>query len=403
MNRTKIGVVGLGGRGFGLTQALAAMPDVEIVAVCDAYADRVQRMVGAIREINGDEPIGLSDYKELLAMDRIQGVLIPTSWTDHIKIAIDAMKAGKLSAAEVGGAYTLDDCWNLVKTYEETGTPAMLLENCNYGRDELLILNMVRKGLLGEVVHCQGGYRHDLREGLAHCRENRHYRQGEYQNRNCDNYPTHDLGPIAKILDINRGNRMLSLVSVASKARGLHDYIARKDGPEYHLADYFWQQGDMVTTVIKCAHGETITLVLDTTLPRPYSRNFQVHGTRGMFVEDNRSVFLDDEHDHEMDWRTQWNNVDQYYQRYDHPIWANYQPGRDGHGGMDYLVLRAFIDSVQRRCEPPIDVYDMASWMSITTLTEDSIALGGHPVAIPDFTRGRWFRERPGYEGYYQL
>ena len=407
MEKTKIGVVGLGGRGFGLTRLIASMEDIEIVAVCDQYEDRVRRAVDGVREDAGYEPRGLTDYHDLLNIDEIQGVVIPTSWTDHIKIAIDCMKAGKYSASEVGGAYTIDDCWSLVHTYEETHVPAMLLENCNYGRDELMVLNMVRQGIFGEVVHCQGGYRHDLRLGLAHNREPeremRHYRQGEYMHRNCDNYPTHDLGPIAKICGINHGNRMLSLVSVSSKARGLNDHIMRLDGPDYPLANYAWAQGDVITTIIKCAHGETITLVLDTTLPRPYSRNFQVHGTHAVYVEDNHSLFIDGEHSEETPWKDNWNNVDKYYEKYEHPIWQNYDPSKGSNGGMDYLVLRAFFDSVKRRCPTPIDVYDMASWMSVTTLSEDSIAMGGHPVAMPDFTRGTWFRKRDQYEGEFAL
>jgi len=407
MEKTKIGVVGLGGRGFGLTKVVAAMEDVEIVAVCDVYEDRVRRTVDGVREIAGYEPRGLTNHHDLLNIDEIKGVLVPTSWISHIPVALDCMRAGKLSASEVGGAYAVDDCWELIRTYEATHTPAMLLENCNYGRDELMVLNMVRKGIFGEVVHCQGGYRHDLRFGLAHNREPdremRHYRQAEYLYRNCDNYPTHDLGPIAKILDINRGNRMLTLTSTASCARGLHDHIARTDGPEYPLANRTWNQGDIVTTVIKCANGETISLVLDTTLPRPYSRNFQVHGTRAVFTEDNHSLFIEGEADHEKPWKEYWGNVESYYEKYDHPIWKGYDPNKGGHGGMDYLVLRGFIDAVRQGSEPPIDVYDMAAWMSVTPLSEESIALGGHPVAVPDFTRGKWFRKREVYHGEYEL
>ncbi len=413
MEKLKVGVIGIGGRGSGMLQLIASMTDtIEVVAVCDKWEDRVEKARGIVRDTAGNDPVGVTDYHDLLNISEIRAVVITASWTDHIQIAIDCMKAGKYSACEVGGAYTLDDCWRLVHTFEETHVPAMLLENCNYGRDELLVLNMVKKGIFGEVVHCAGGYRHDLRYGLGHNREPerpmRHYRQAEYQYRNCDNYPTHDLGPIAKICNINRGNRMLKLVSTSSKARGMNDYLLRKDGPEYPLSGFDWAQGDVITTTIQCARGETITLTLDTTLPRPYSRSFQVCGTRAFYNEDNRSIFVDGEYtdeDHTSDgWQKHWGNVTKYYERYEHPLWKNYDPScADGHGGMDGLALRAFFDAARRGVPTPIDAYDMAAWMSITTLSEDSIALGGHPVAIPDFTRGIWFRSRDVYEGEFEL
>jgi len=268
-----------------------------------------------------------------------------------------------------------------------------------------MVLNMVRKGIFGEIVHCQGGYRHDLRNEITYGRENRHYRLNNYMHRNCENYPTHELGPIAKILNINRGNRMLTLTSMASKARGLHEYILKNEGPQHDLANYQFAQGDVVTTTILCAHGETIVLTLDTTLPRAYSRGFHVQGTKAMYMEDNNSIFIDGVHnEYDFNWKAQWNNFEQYREKYEHPLWRNYKPGEDaGHGGMDTLVLMAFFDSVRRQVQTPIDVYDMASWMSITALSEQSIAMGGHPVAIPDFTNGKWLNREPEPEGPYCL
>ncbi len=263
----------------------------------------------------------------------------------------------------------------------------------------------MKKGLFGEVVHCQGGYRHDLRSEITDGRENRHYRLVNYMHRNCENYPTHELGPIAKVLNINRGNRMLSLTSMASKARGLHEYILNEKGVQHDLANCHFAQGDVVTTTILCAHGETIVLTLDTTLPRAYSRGFHVQGTKAMFMEDNNSLFIDGVHNkYDFNWKEQWNNVEQYREQYDHPLWKDYRPDSSaGHGGMDYLVLKAFFDSVKRQVQTPIDVYDMAAWMSITALSEQSIAMGGQPMAIPDFTNGRWISREPAPKGLYCL
>ena len=207
----------------------------------------------------------------------------------------------------------------------------------------------------------------------------------------------HELGPIAQILNINHGNRMLKLTSTASCARGLNAYLAREKGPSYDLTAYPFAQGDVVTTTITCAHGETIVLTLDTTLPRYYSRGFHIQGTLGMYEEENQSIFIDGVHNQDdFEWHRQWGNIKDYREQYEHPVWKSYldEGVRGGHGGMDYLVLRAFFESVATQTPPPIDVYDMAAWMSIGVLSEQSIALGGAPVMIPDFTNGRWIETR---------
>ena len=313
------------------------------------------------------------------------------------------MKAGKAVASEVGGAYSVQQCWDLVRAHEETGMPCMLLENCCYGREELMVLNMVKKGIFGSIVHCEGGYMHELRGEVGYGRENRHYRLRNYMHRNCENYPTHELGPIAKVLNINRGNRMVSLTATASCARGLNEFLKREKGDEYDIANYPFAQGDVVTTVIKCAHGETIVLTLDTTLPRYYSRNFTIRGTRGMYSEEDRSIFIDGVHNKdEGNWQNQWGNADQYRDEYEHPIWRKFinDGVRGGHGGMDTLVFDAFFTALMEGQPVPIDVYDMAAWMSISALSEESIALGGAAVAIPDFTNGQWLYrdEEPDWE-----
>ena len=394
-----IGVIGLGRRSVGLLEGcILPRKDVRVAVVCDVYEDRRKQAAKLVQDAGQPEPKAVGDYREILAMPEVQAVVIMSSWESHVEIACAAMRAGKYAAIEVGGAYSLDQCWQLIHTYEETKTECMFLENCCYGREELLLLNMVRQQVFGELVHCQGGYLHDLRKQVAHGVEDRHYRFRNYMGRNCENYPTHELGPIANILDINRGNRMLSLVSVASKAAGLKEYLRREKGADYRESDYPFAQGDIVNTIIKCARGETISLTLDTTLPRHYSRGLQVHGTRGLYMEENRSIFLD-EKDNEFDfeWHKKWNNVEEYFDKYEHPLWRKYMAEgvRGGHDGMDWLVLSAFFEAAKAGTPVPIDVYDAAVWMSITCLSEDSIARGGAPVSIPDFTNGKWLERKP--------
>lgn len=396
--RLKVGIIGLGGRGYGLLNGVILHVDeVDVVAVCDCYEDRTQDAATCVEKNRGNTPFMTTNYKELIAHEEVEAVVVSSAWTDHIRIAIEAMRAGKPVGVEVGGAYSVEECWQLVRAYEETEVPCMLLENCCYGREEMMVMNMVKQGIFGEIVHCEGGYEHDLRDEIAYGEENRHYRLGNYKTRNCENYPTHEIGPIAQILDINRGNRFLTLVSIASKARGLHEYIKREKGADHELAHTHFAQGDVVTTLIKCARGETITITLDTTLPRAYSRGFRVQGTKAMFMEDNLSLFIDGVHNkYDFIWKEQWNNVEEYREQYEHPVWKQFlsEGVKGGHGGMDWLVLKTFFDCVRKGEEMPIDVYDMAAWMVISAISEESVAMGGQVMAIPDFTNGKWMNRK---------
>ena len=402
--RTRIGVVGLGGRGYGMIKdVLLSFEDVDVTAVCDLYPDRNERAAKLIEEKRGYVPFYTTDYHQLLARDDIDAVYVPCAWEYHVSVAIDAMKAGVPVAVEVGGAYSMDELFEMVRTYEETKVPFMFMENCCYNKEELLATAVVRSGKLGEIVHCMGAYAHDLRDEITGGNINRHYRLRNYKNRNCENYPTHELGPIAKILNINRGNRMVSLVSVASKSAGLEQYVA--DHPELTEKDptlkgMRFKQGDIVHTIITCQNGETILLKLDTTLPRSYSRELTVRGTKGYYNMDTNSFFIDGMKEY-------WNPVDilqhcadnakEYEEEFLPDVWKNMSENakKYGHGGMDAVMFRDFIECLREGKEMPIDVYDAAAWMCITVLSEQSIAAGGAPQVIPDFTDGKWIL-RPG-------
>lgn len=400
----KIGMIGFGQRGTMLLRdVVIPREDVEVVAVCDLYEDRAEAAKSMIAEAKGKAPACFQDYKKILGIPEIEAVVITSAWESHIPIAIEAMKAGKYVGMEVGGAYSLEDCFELVRTYEQTGVHCMLLENCCYGKYELMVTNMVRKGLFGDIVHCSGSYAHDLREEITFGEEIRHYRLRNYLNRNCENYPTHELGPIAKLLNIHNGNRMVSLVSVSSASMGLHEYIKNNDKANKELLNKTFNQGDVVTTLIKCANGQTIRLTLDTTLPRSYSRGFEVRGTKAMYNEDNKLVFIDGVHNkYDFDCHEIWGNADEYLKEHQHPIWDEYIKSgvRGGHDGMDYLVFDAFFESVKAGKKPPIDVYDCAAWMAITPLSEESIAKGSACVTIPDFTHGKWIEHKEKTDKY---
>ncbi len=393
MEKVRVAVIGLGQRGHSLIKYLLLdMENCEIVALCDSYQDRVDLMAAQVKEATGKDAFGTTNYKEILCRGGIDAVLVITSWETHVKIACEAMEAGIPTGLEVGGAYDLEECFELVKTQVRTKTPFMFLENCCYGRREMMVMNMVKEGLFGEIVHCEGAYQHDLRDEILLGEENRHYRLNNYIGRNCENYPTHELGPIAQILGINKGNRMLYLTSMSSKSVGLNDFAKQNPGKiQSKFTNQKFNQGDIVTTNIMCAGGETISLMLDTCCGRPYSRNFTVHGTRGLYREDGDYLYLDTDFGPEThwNWKPHWNNAETVYaEKYDHPVWKKFISDgmRGGHGGMDYLVYNEFFNYVIGGGKSPIDVYDAAAWMCITPLSALSIKEGSRPVEIPDFT-----------------
>ena len=388
-------VVGLGCRGYSmLREVLLKIPDLNIVSVCDVYEDRVQQGLDTVKEA-GQQARGFTDYKDALAVPGVNAVFIFSDWSSHTEIAVYAMKRGIAAASEVGCEYSLENCYELVRTQEETGTPYMFLENCCWGQEELVATAMVRKGLLGTIVHCAGSYAHDLRYEIAYGHVNRHYRFDNYANRCCENYPTHELGPIAKLLDINRGNRILTVSSFASKAAGLEEYIQNRDDATEEMKNTKFRQGDVVTTVLTCANGETILLRLDTTLPRSYSREFTVRGTKGMYCQDTNTFFFDGEKEYFSPveyYKRNLNNGEAYQQEHLPALWKNMSQEEiaKGHGGIDWLAYTAFVDALKKGEEMPVDVYDAATWQAVSVLSEISIQQGGAPQAMPDFTRGKW-------------
>ena len=390
-DKVRLGIIGCGARSIGVIKLyLCPMlaDDVVIAGVSDVYPDAMEKAVDLIVAAGGDRPKCSRNYHDILNMD-IDAVLVMTGWEEHVQISVDAMLAGKPVAMEVGGAYSLEECWRLVRTSEKTGMPCMMLENGCYDERELMVLNMAKKGFFGDIVYCEGSYSHDLRPMFinpAPSRPSDHYRPRNYM-RNCDNYPTHELGPIAKLLNINNGNRMLSLTSVASCAKGAHQAIIDALGPDHPMAKLPIQLGDIIKTNITCAGGELITLTLDTSLPRHYSRSFTVRGTKAGYWEVNDSIFVEgDEHKKGKD---TWGTAEKYAEEWRHPLSKLYQGKFDS---LDWLVCRAFIEAVKAGVQTPIDVYDTASWMCISTLSEQSIAMGGAPQPIPDFTNGRWIK-----------
>ena len=403
--KIKIGYIGLGRRGTGVLKSnFARMADVEIAVLCDHSDARLETAKNWVLERGGYAPALTKDYREIINNPEIDAVVIMIGWHGRPQMAMEAMRAGKYVAIEVGCSDTLEECFDLVKTYEETGVPVMMLENCCYGRREMAVLRIVKEGLFGEVVHCTGGYHHYLNEVELFKdidkEEIPHYRLAYYRDRNRESYPTHEFGPIAKVLNINRGNRVLKLSTTASKSCGIKTYARDHVGADSVYANQEYAQGDIVTTMLTCANGETVMITLDTTLPRAfYSRNFAVRGTKGMSSEERRVIYFEDMEEG-ID-----NNEEEMFKKYDHPLHAQYveEGVQSGHGGIDWLVCRAFVESVKNGTNTPIDAYDTATWLAIGALSEQSLALGGAPVDFPDFTNGKWQNREPVVEGKYCL
>jgi predicted dehydrogenase len=414
-SKINLGIIGVGLRGQSHVEVALLRDDCEIVAI----ADPQQVMVDGCLKLFDDKGVkrpkvysnGDYDYLELLKDKNIDAILIATPWEWHTEQAIAGMKAGKYVATEVCGAFSLDECWQLVNTHEATGQHLMFLENVCYRRDVMAILQMVREGLFGELIHFECGYQHDLREvkfndgknpyggGVEFGEKGFHeakWRTKHSVGRNGDLYPTHGIGPVAMYANINRGNRLSYLTSTASKARGLHDFIVKHPkGGEYHPnAKINFQLGDVVTTVVKTINGESIILSHDTNLARPYSLGFRVQGTGGIWMDVNESLMLEGKTKPH-----RWEPAKEWLDKYDHPLWKRF--GADaktaGHGGMDFFVFHHFIECAKRNIAPQMDVYDAATWLSITPLSEASIAMSSAPQAIPDFTRGRWIDRKPNF------
>ncbi len=407
----RVGLIGVGLRGTNHLSNLLLRDDVTITALCDTDPARLQLCTNLIGKAGKPKVQTFGEhvysYRDLLALESVDAVVISTPWQWHTPMAVDAMEAGKYTGLEVSAAMTLEECWDLVNTHESTGTHLMLLENVNYRRDILAVLRMVREGVFGELVHFRCGYQHDLREvkfnngkqpygggvefGEKAISEAR-WRTDYSLKRNADVYPTHGLGPIAVMADINRGNRLLSLTSSATKAIGLHNHIVKQGGEDHPNAALKFKQGDVITTTIGTAAGETIIVTHDCNLPRPYSLGFRVQGANGLWEVDGSRIYIEGKSEPH-----RWDEASSWLQQYDHPLWQKYgeYASGSGHGGMDFFVLHAFVESAKRGEAPPIDVYDAASWSAVTPLSERSIAENGAPQFFPDFTRGRWMHRKP--------
>lgn len=412
-DKLNVAFIGVGARGTGQLRIALKRKDIEIIALCDIDDKNLNNACEMVKTAKQKTPQlfgkGENDYKNLLQIKDLDAVIVSTPWLWHTQMAIDSMNANVPVGLEVSGAFNLQECWDLVEAYEKTKTPFFVLENVAYRRDIMAVLNMVRQNMFGEIIHLEGGYQHDLREvkfnngkqlygGGVEFGEKAYseakWRTDNSVHRNGDLYPTHGLGPVANMINNNRGNRFLYLTSIASKARGLHNYVVEhpEGGKNHPNASVEFKLGDVVTTNIKCANGESILLSHDTNLPRPYSLGFRVQGTKGIWMDVNNGIHID-----KVSKPHEWDIASDLLKKYDHPLWKKYESESEGagHGGMDFFVLHGFFEALKNNEAMPMDVYDFVSWAAVTCLSEQSVEQGSAPVYFPDFTRGKWMIRKP--------
>lgn len=412
-DKLNVAFIGVGARGTGQLRIALKRKDIEIIALCDIDSKNLNNACEMVKTAKQKTPQlfgkGENDYKNLLQIKDLDAVIVSTPWLWHTQMAVDSMNANVPVGLEVSGAFNLQECWDLVEAYEKTKTPFFVLENVAYRRDIMAVLNMVRQNMFGEIIHLEGGYQHDLREvkfnngkqlygGGVEFGEKAYseakWRTDNSVHRNGDLYPTHGLGPVANMINNNRGNRFLYLTSIASKARGLHNYVVEhpEGGKNHPNASVEFKLGDVVTTNIKCANGESILLSHDTNLPRPYSLGFRVQGTKGIWMDVNNGIHID-----KVSKPHEWDIASDLLKKYDHPLWKKYESESEGagHGGMDFFVLHGFFEALKNNEAMPMDVYDFVSWAAVTCLSEQSVEQGSAPVYFPDFTRGKWMIRKP--------
>ncbi|WP_327251098.1 Gfo/Idh/MocA family protein [Streptomyces sp. NBC_01244] len=404
----RVGVVGLGNRGSGMTQGWAAVPGAVVTAVCDVRADRVKRTADQLVAKGKPRPAevtGSTDaFTRLVTRDDVDLVYIATPWEFHYEHGKAALLAGKHVMVELPVATGLEELWDLVDTSERTRRHLMLAENCSYGRNELAMLKMAHDGLFGDVTNGHGGYLHDLRSLLfSDTYYTDSWRRLWHTRSTASFYAMQGLAPIAAAMDINRGDRMTKLRATATEPKGLADFRARFVDRSHPSWKETYINGDLVTCLIDTAQGRVIRAEHDVSSPRPYSRINTLAGTRGIF-EDYAGgasggagrVYLEPDHGGHT-----WRDFAPNREEFDHWLWKTIgddAANNGGHGGMDYVLQWRTVQLMRAGEVPDIDVYDSAAWCAPIPLSVASLAAGGGPVAFPDFTRGTWVQPRTGLD-----
>ncbi|MGY8949710.1 MAG: Gfo/Idh/MocA family protein [Flavobacteriales bacterium] len=410
LDTVRIAFIGVGARGSGHLRSLASLEGVEIVAISDLYEDSCKKISKVASEIGkGERHDNIAQYwgdenKWKLMLEEIKpdAVFISTNWNNHASMAIKSMESGAHAFVEVPIAVSLKEMWEIVNTSEKTQKHCMMMENVNYGRDELMYLNMCRKGVIGELLHAEAAYIHELRFQMS--QEERgtgSWRTHHYANGKGNLYPTHGLGPVAQYMNLGRtDDSFKSIVSYSSPAKG-RDLYAQKN----YSVDHKWNKlnylnGDINTSIIKTNVGRTVMVQWDETSPRPYTRHNLIQGTKGTLAGFPTRIALEGgfegaSKDHHS-W-IQGDKLEMLYEKYDHPLYKrlNQETKNSGHGGMDGIMRYRIIECLKNGLALDQNVYEGCFWSAVTPLSGESILEGGMPQQFPDFTRGNWTKTKP--------
>ncbi|MBC7894286.1 MAG: Gfo/Idh/MocA family oxidoreductase [Cytophagaceae bacterium] len=398
MAQPRIAIVGTGLRGRSVLHELLGVGNTRITALCDALPEKVALAKAQLEKAghpsNVATFVGERGFEALVQRDDIDLVYTATPWEWHVPVCVATMNAGKHVATEVPAAYTIEDCWTLVDTSERTRRHCIMMENCNYGYNELLVLNMVRAGLFGDVLHGGAAYNHDLRAILFETRDEGLWRRHHHTLRNANLYPTHGLGPVALYMDIHRGDRFDYMVSMSTPEAGLTKWRDDHQQTEMEKNGERYVTGDLSSSLIKTARGRTIRLEHDVSSPRPYSRINSVQGTKGVFEDYPARVYVDG-----MQPAHQWASLDGFKAAHEHELWRTLgtQARTGGHGGMDFVMAWRLLHCMREGLAPDMDVYDAAAWSAPGPLSEASAKAGSAPMPFPDFTRGKWSEARRSF------
>ena len=402
LEKVKVAIIGVGARGSGHAAQLASIKGVEFVGICDLVEGRAKKAEANVIKSGHAPKVYFGEenaWKKMLAETKPDAVFIVTPWNVHAPMCVASMKAGAHAFSEVPIAVTLKEMWEIVDTSEATGRHCMMMENVNYGREELLYLNMVRQGMLGELLHGEAAYIHELRGQMENGDSTGSWRTFEYANRNGNLYPTHGLGPVAQYMSLGRGEDNFGrIVSFSSPAKGRALYAkksAKLSNPEFKKLDF--KGGDMSTSIIKTALGRTIMVQWDETSPRPYSRHNLIQGTQGTLAGFPNRMAIEGvtKSYHEWAENAAWEEI---AAKYEHPLYkrmGELAKEMGGHGGMDFLMLFRIIECLQKGEALDQNVYEGCFWSAVGPLSEKSVAEDGSSQPFPDFTRGNWKATKP--------
>lgn len=388
----RIGVIGLGPRGMWLMECLLNYHSgVEITAVCDIKDDLAQAAVDTVKRVQGTAPAKYSGndtvYRDLLERDDVDGVMDATDPYNIGQISSDAMLAGKHVGFEVPGVLTLEECHKMVEVKEKTGKRCMLLENCCYGNENMMIYNMIQEGIFGKPYYAVGSYLHNCKSLCFTSDGALTWRGRLVRDETGCNYNPHGTGSASKWLGVNDGDRMEYCTAMMSDPLEMHKYAVERFGPDSSQAKIDFKNGDFVTTLVTTVKGKQIRIDNTITAGRPYGRYYALQGTEGAY-DSRHGVYLSKPGNPE-----EWKPSSKFMSKWQHPYWkrsADIAGKQGGHGGIDWFVLYDFVNMIRYNREPWIDVYDASTWSSLLHCSRLSIERNGGSVKVPDFTSGKW-------------